>query len=109
MFGGLIGLHLSLIVNIGKVSQIQRYALQAVIILISALLTQSLARKLGQPVHEKLLILPLRVLDSLLGGMVSIILTCVLIYWITILAENFYKVSRHSEIIQILFKILSSV
>lgn len=104
LLGGLIGLYLSLYVNIDKVSQIQRYVLQAVTILISALLFQYLARKLGLLVHNKLLIFPLRVLDSLLGGIVSITLISVLIYWLTLLTENIYEVSRYSVIIQILLK-----
>jgi len=104
VLGGLIGLYLSLYVNIDEVSQIQRYALQAVTILSSALLFQYLARKLGLLVHNKLLILPVRVLDSLLGGIVSITLISVVIYWSTLLTENFYEVSRYSVIVQILLK-----
>ena len=104
VLGGLIGLYLSIHVNFDKVSQIQKYALQAVTILISALLTQYLARKLGLLVHHRLLILPLRAVDSLLGGIVAMILTSVVIYWFALLTENFYEVSRYSLIIQILLK-----
>jgi len=104
VLGGLIGLYLSIHVNFDEVSQIQRYALQAVTILSSALFFQYLARKLGLLVHNKLLILPVRVLDSLLGGIVSITLISVVIYWSTLLTENFYEVSRYSVIVQILLK-----
>jgi uncharacterized membrane protein required for colicin V production len=83
--GGVLGLVVALEVVKNWQSPLAKLGLAIVLIFVIASVGQFLLSKIGKGIHKRVLFSPLKLIDSLLGAMLSILRVSVLIYLSSIL------------------------